>query len=324
VSALAQTDWLTALTAYGDRLSSGSYRPIAVLVELLLIGGVVYAILRFLRGTRGDRLVKGLGLVVLVSFVVVGLMVQQLQLDRIIFLYRYFITGVFLIALVAFQTEIRRGLIRIGEGLWWRRSSKDVEKIVEPIATAVASLAKRKVGAVIAIERTTEIGALVETGIAIEGVLSAELLESIFWPGSTLHDMGVVIHQGRVAAARCQFPLADHEDVDRSLGSRHRAAVGISRECDALVVVVSEETGIISLAEFGRLRRALSPDGLRSALYAGLTRTAPSPKPAATPRPVETSASESAAEPADEPAESPQDPRATSAKSHRSELEVGS
>lgn len=316
--ALAQTKLLTALDAYADRLSSGSYGLIAVVVELLLIGAVVYTILRFLRGTRGDRLVKGLGLVLVVSFVVVGLMVQQFELDRITFLYRYFVIGVFLIALVAFQTELRRGLIRIGEGLWWRRSSKDVEKIVEPVTAAVTSLAKRKVGAVIAIERSTEVGALVETGVPIEAVLSAELLESIFWPGSTLHDMGVIIHQGRVAAARCQFPLADHEDVDRSLGSRHRAAVGLSRECDALVVVVSEETGIISLAEFGRLRRALSPEGLREALYAGLTGGGSQPRPVQARRSTDRTPPGSAADPSPPP-----DLPSESAKTPRSKLKIG-
>ena len=316
--ALAQTNLFTALDAYAGRLSSGSYGLIAVLVELLMIGAVVYTILRFLRGTRGDRLVRGLGLVLVVSFVVVGLMVQQLELDRITFLYRYFVTGVFLIALVAFQTELRRGLIRIGEGLWWRRSSKDVEKIVEPVTAAVTSLAKCKVGAVIAIERSTEVGGLVETGVPIDAALSAELLESIFWPGSTLHDMGVVIHQGRVAAARCQFPLADHEDVDRSLGSRHRAAVGLSRECDALVVVVSEETGIISLAEFGRLRRALSPEGLRAALYAGLTGGGSRPPPVPTRRSTDKAARGSTAD-----SSPPPDLPGESSKTPQSELKVG-
>src|SRR5262249_27242889 len=133
---------------------------------------------------------------------------------------------------------------------------------------AVTYLAKTKVGALIAIERNTELGELAGGGCKLDAELTSQLLNTIFWPGSALHDMGVVISNNRVARAAVLFPLTDSDTLDPSLGSRHRAALGLSEETDALVIVVSEETGTISLAEHGRLHRPLTPDTLRAMLDA--------------------------------------------------------
>jgi diadenylate cyclase len=277
---LGQLDFLRNLF---PPLAGGSYRLWVVAVELILIGVPVYLVLRFLRGTRGARLVRAVGLILVVSFLLVRLVVQKFGLDRINYLYPYFVLSVTLIALVVFQTELRRGLMRIGEHSWFRSWGRGSRQAVEPIVSAVASLSKKKIGALIAIERTTSLGGVIESGVRLEAQVSAELLETIFWPGSALHDMGVIIQDQRILAASCQFPLADSEDIDRSLGSRHRAAVGMSHECDAVVIVVSEETGTISVAEFGRLRRSLSPDALREVLAEALSGETQPPRPAAKP-----------------------------------------
>jgi diadenylate cyclase len=241
-----------------------------VLAEMLLIGGVIYAILRFLQGTRGARLMRAVGMIVLVSFLIVRLVAQKFEFDRINYLYSYFLWGVFLVALVVFQPELRRGLIRLGE-LWGIGSSnKDAQLIVEPVTTAVVRLSRKKIGAILALERVVPIGGFVESGVRLDAQLTPELLESLFWPGSALHDMGVIIQRGRVAAAGCQFPLADSQEVDRALGSRHRAALGLSQECDALVIVVSEETGAISVAERGQLIRGLTSEELLTHLTRAL------------------------------------------------------
>jgi diadenylate cyclase len=157
--------------------------------------------------------------------------------------------------------------MRIGER-GWLRWGKSTVQVIDPIVTAVGRLSKKKIGALIAMERTTSLGGVSASGVSVDAVVSAELIETIFWPGSALHDMGMIIEEGQIVAAGCQFPLADSDDddVDRSLGSRHRAAVGMSHECDAVVIVVSEETGTISVAQRGRLRRSLSPDSLRALL----------------------------------------------------------
>lgn len=271
-------DWLIAQSTLADRVGRlGArlsdielYDLLRVALEMFLIGIVVYFTLRFLQGTRGARLLRAIGLIVVVSFLVVRLVAAKLELDRISYVYPYFLGAVFLITLIVFQTELRRGLLLIGANWWSRSWAEEAARVIEPVVQAAASLSKKKVGALIAVERSVGMAAVAETGVTLDAVVSAELLGSIFWPGSVLHDMGVIIRGNRIVAAGCQFPLADSDDVDRSLGSRHRAAVGISHESDALVVVVSEETGTISVAEHGRLRRSLTPDTLRQILTEGL------------------------------------------------------
>lgn len=263
---LLESDILHALGALWQRLTGGSYPWWVVLAEMLLIGGVIYATLRSLQGTRGARLLRAVGLILVVSFVIVRLVAQKYAFSRIIFLYPHFLGGVFLMTLVAFQPELRRGLIRLGE-IWGLRAwGKEAKSMIPPLTQAVGRLSKNKIGALIALEGRVPIGGLLESGVRLDACLTAELLETIFWPGSALHDMGVIVRQGRITAAGCQFPLADSDDVDRALGSRHRAALGLSEESDALVIVVSEETGILSVAQRGRLRRALTPDTLRKLL----------------------------------------------------------
>ncbi len=253
-------------------------RPGVAIIELLLIGSVVYTILRFLQGTRGARLVRAVLTILAVSFAVVLLIAEQYDFDRINVLYPYFILGIFLISLVAFQTELRRLLLRLGEGGWLQRWFKSSDQVIDPIITAVERLSRKRIGALIAIERSTEMGAVSETGVRLDAVLSTELLETIFRPGTALHDLGVIINHDRIVAAGCQFPLAESGDVDRSLGSRHRAALGMSHEADAVVIIVSEQTGAISVAIRGRLRRILSAEKLRETLVKELLVAPPTVK----------------------------------------------
>lgn len=241
-------------------------RPFATITEFLLIGVVVYVILRFLQGTRGARLVRAVLSILAVSFAVVWLIAERYEMERINVLYPYFILGVFLISLMAFQTEIRRLLLRLGEGGWIQRWFRNTDFLIEPVAVAVERLSRKKIGALIAIERYTQLGAVVESGVILDAVVSTEVLETIFWPGTPLHDLGVLIRQDRIVAAGCQFPLTEHGDIDRSLGSRHRAALGISHEADCVVIIVSEETGTISVAIHGKMRRSLTGDSLRDLL----------------------------------------------------------
>ena len=160
-------------------------RPGITVIELLLIGGVVYAMLRFLHGTRGARLVRAVVIILVLSFAVVRVLATRFEFDRINVLYPYFVLAVFLVSLVAFQSELRRMLIRLGEGGWRQGWSKSAVEVVDPVVTAVERLSKRKIGALIAIERRTETGALIESGVRLDAQVSSELLETIFWPGSS-------------------------------------------------------------------------------------------------------------------------------------------
>jgi diadenylate cyclase len=287
------TEILREFHSFSDRVVD---RPFVTLIELLLIGIVVYGVLRFLHGTRGARLVRAVLTILAVSFAVVRLVAERFEFERINVLYPYFILAVFLVSLMAFQTEIRRFLLRLGEGGWLQRLIGTQGQVIDPIVTAVERLARKKIGALIAVERVTELGAVVESGVRLDALVTTELLETIFWPGTPLHDLGVLIRRDRVIAAGCQFPLTESGDVDRSLGSRHRAAVGMSHEADAVVIIVSEETGAISVAIRGKLRRALTIDALRDAMRKELSPEPRRPQRATVPKVEEKTEPEKKAE----------------------------
>lgn len=240
--------------------------------ELLIIGSAVYAIMRFLRGTRGARVLRGFVFLLVIATLVVYLLASVLQLERIKVLYFPCVAAMFLIGLVAFQPELRRALIRLGATRWFGDTARQLDRVIDEVVAACAYLTKNKIGALIAFQRSTEFGALVEASCKLDAEVTERLLTTIFWPGSALHDMGVIISQGRVVAAAVQFPLTDATDLDPSLGSRHRAALGLSEESDAVIVVVSEETGIISVVEHGKLHRFLTPETLRLMLKEKLGR----------------------------------------------------
>lgn len=241
--------------------------------EMLLIGIIVYSVLRFLHGTRGARLLQGMLILLVIGFLVVTFLAEKFNLDRILVLYRPLVWTVFLAALVVFQPELRRGLMRLGETRFRRDRLSEIERVVRPVTTACVQFSKNKIGALIAIERDVGLANIVEQGVRLDARLSPELLNAIFWPGTALHDLGVIIQRGRIAAAACPFPLGDTEGLDRSTGSRHRAAIGLSQDSDAVVVVVSEETGSISIAENGRLYPHIPPEMLAGVLGRHLART---------------------------------------------------
>jgi diadenylate cyclase len=243
------------------------YGVFPVVTELLIIGFCVYWVIRFLRGTRGARLLKGITFVLISLFVIIRLVANQLGLNRIDFLYGQFLSFASLAVVVVFQPELRRALMRLGETRLFRGLNSQVIDDIDEIVKTVLFCSRNKIGAVMAIERDTGLGGIAESGTRLNADLSAELLETIFFPNTALHDLGVIISQGRVMWAGVQFPMAESGDlVEKELGARHRAAVGMSQETDSVVVVVSEETGDISVAERGRLIRKLTTDALRDLL----------------------------------------------------------
>ncbi|QDU72100.1 diadenylate cyclase CdaA [Mucisphaera calidilacus] len=240
--------------------------PLQVAFELLVIAFVVTMILRFLRGTRGARVVKGLALVLVVGTVGIQLLAGEDSLSRLRLLYDSFLTLASVMLVVVFAPELRRAFMRLGEASFFTQGGVRRARVVEEIVAAIQYLSRNKIGALVAIERQVGLRGIVEVGTRLDAELSASLLNTIFWPGSALHDLGVVIQGDRVIAAGVQFPLSEREDLPRELGSRHRAAIGLSEEADALILVVSEETGTISVAERGVLRRNLTIDDLRPEL----------------------------------------------------------
>ena len=241
-----------------------------ILVELVVIWVVVYAIMRFLRGTRGARVIKGVAVILIVGTLIIQVIGQENAFERLNFLYSNFLAFASLMLVIVFQPELRRALVRLGEARLFRQSGLRKARVVDQLLGAVRYLSRNKIGALIAIERQVGLQGIVELGTRLDAEVTKELLDTIFWPGSALHDMGVIIRGDRVVAAGVQFPLAEGESIPQELGSRHRAALGLSQEADALVIVVSEETGTISLAERGELTRGLTADELRPILTRGL------------------------------------------------------
>lgn len=264
-------EMLNRLTALLTRL--GGYlrnEPLEMLVEFILIGALVYALYRFLRGTRGARMIKGVALVLIITTLGIKVLAKENAFERINFLYNNFLGYASLALVIVFQPELRRALVRLGEARLFRSSGLRKAKVIEEVVNAVGYMSANKIGALIVMEREVGLDGLVEAGTRLDAVVSHELLKTIFWAGSALHDMAVVVRGDRVLAAGVQLPLAEAEQFNSELGSRHRAALGLSLEADPLIVVVSEETGVISLAERGRLVRNLSMDGLRTLLVRGM------------------------------------------------------
>ncbi len=250
----------------------GSYPALVVAVELILIWVVVYAVVRFAQGTRAAGALKGL-LILLVLVTIVSRVVGAGSFQRLALLHDRFLALVAIALIIIFQPELRRALVRLGETPFFRGTPSDISFIVEEVADACKYLTKAKFGAIMVVERQVSVAGLVEGGTPLNAELSSSLLQTIFFPGSALHDLAVVIRGRTIHSAGVQLPLAEPEDMpDTRLGSRHRAAVGLTKECDALVVVVSEESGKVRLAERGRLSDPMTADEFREELGMRLAR----------------------------------------------------
>ena len=266
VAAMIDTDSLTHLFR---RLSGGDADWWVTLFELLLIGVSVNWCAGVLQGTRGTRPLRGMLIVLVVATLAVRVLSARMGWVRLELLYRYFVFGLAFVALVAFQPELRRAFIRAGDVRFLRRGTPQ-SKVMAALVKAAGDLSRNRYGALIAIERSVDLRGWAENGTIINAEASANLLNTIFFPNSPLHDLGVIIKGRRVLAANCQFPQAESDEVDTALGSRHLAAIGMSYESDALVLVVSEQTGTVSLADNGQLTRFLSLEDLADELTSRL------------------------------------------------------
>lgn len=263
---------LTALTQLRNLFSRvASYPAWEVFVELALIGIIVYLIVRFVEGTRAAGALKGLLVVLVVATAATRLLGGADAFQRLTYLYDRFIAVIAIGLVIIFQPELRRALIRLGEAPIFRTTPKEIESVIDSVVAASTYLSKAKMGALIVFERRIGLEGLVEGGTKLNAEVSPALLQTVFFPGTALHDLAVIIRGRVVTAASVQLPLAEPTEMsDPAFGSRHRAAVGLTKECDAVVVVVSEETGAIRLAERGKLSASLEPEKLRKALIARL------------------------------------------------------
>ncbi|MDP8253215.1 MAG: diadenylate cyclase CdaA [Candidatus Kaelpia aquatica] len=237
--------------------------PLSIfLIEIAVLWVIYYKALRFIETTRGKQVLKGL-LLVLVLFLVS----QVFNLEVMHWLLTKLFTISILAFIVIFQPELRRGLARLGEYSPFTLVVGE-ERAIDEIVKASYTLAKRNIGALIAIQRQVNLDPFIESGVSLDSAISSELLVAIFTPYNPLHDGGVVIESSKIKTASCLFPLTQNQNLLKSVGTRHRSAIGLSEETDAVIVVVSEETGDVSLALRGELYQNLSAEELGGKLLA--------------------------------------------------------
>ena len=235
-------------------------------VDIMIVSFVVYEVLKLIRGTHAVQM--GMSIALLVGMFYLS---RGLQLETVNWLIRNVVGYVVFAAIVLMQADIRRALVHIGRAPFFRifrhldRQTAD-DDTVEELVGAAAALAAKRTGALIVIERSIGLRNYIESGIPLDAQLTYDLLVSIFQPTSPLHDGAVIVQNDRVAAAACFLPLTVNPRLGRELGSRHRAALGVTEENDAVAIVVSEETGVISLVMDGGIERELAPDDLRTRL----------------------------------------------------------
>ena len=245
-------DWDINWSSIADYLRTG--------IEFLLITFVIYKILYYLRGTRAVNVLAGL----IVGFLALSILANLLGLNVLRWMLDSFMELMAFTIIVIFQPELRRAFAQLGSFTFFRRNRK--RETISELLLAVKAMSGRRVGAIIVIERRIGMRAIVEDAIKLDCKLSSWLLQSIFYPNSPLHDGAVIVRNDRIVAARAILPLSRDANLSRTMGTRHRAALGITEETDAAVVVVSEETGDISIACRGAIMRGISEKNLENEL----------------------------------------------------------
>jgi len=238
------------------------HRPtVSDVLDILLVSFLIYQLLKFTRETRVSQVLKGLAVLLLSTW-----LTEVFRLRTINWILRWLVNAGAVVVVVLFQPELRRVLEGIGRTPFRRMRGADedarADKVVAELAQALLNMAKRKVGALVVIERGTHLKEVCDTGTRVDGCVSQPLIENIFEPNTPLHDGAVILRGDRVLAAGCVLPLSEGTGIGRELGTRHRAAIGISEATDAIALLVSEETGIISMARDGKLTRHMEARAL--------------------------------------------------------------
>ena len=263
---IGRMNWRTVLDSFFSAFNQFRTISFIDIIDILIVAYIIYRVMKLLKDTSAERLIKGI--IILVGIM---LLASMLHLTMISWLLQQALNvGLFAIVVV-FQPELRRLLEQIGKGNFSRLivpadAPDEVESMITATVSACADMSRTKTGALIVFERRERLGEIISTGTMVDAAPSAELIKNIFFKNSPLHDGAMIVRAGRVCAAGCVLPLSGNQSLSRDLGTRHRAAVGMSESADSVLVVVSEETGSITVAIGGMLKRHLSPDMLRKLL----------------------------------------------------------
>lgn len=232
------------------------------ITEIVILWILFYLVLRAVRGTRAVQMVQFLALLIILTYTA-----RLLNLLTVYWVLTSCQLPLFVGLVILYAPELRRVVTDMTQLRFFRRSRSTIDPVISEVAKAAQALSRRHVGALIVFEKASSLQGFIDTGIKMESLVSSELLVSIFSPLTPLHDGAVIIHENRIAAAACLLPLSEREEIDSSYGTRHRAALGLVEETDAIIVVVSEETGAISLALNGRITRDIDSERFESILW---------------------------------------------------------
>jgi uncharacterized protein (TIGR00159 family) len=245
-----------------DIVNNANFRWLLDLLDILLVAFIIYRIILLIKGTRAVQMLVGLAVILIVY---VGSQVGGLY--TLHWLLENFLSSIILVIIVIFQSDIRRALIHVGRNPFFADLSyKEETEVIEELIKASVNMANKRIGALVVIERETGLKDFLEVGVDIDAKVSSDLITSIFLPSSPIHDGALVIQQGRLKRAGCFLPISQNPDISKTLGTRHRAAIGLTELVDAVAIVVSEETGKISVVVGGRITRDLDSTSLKRVL----------------------------------------------------------
>jgi uncharacterized protein (TIGR00159 family) len=245
-----------------DIVNNANFRWLLDLLDILLVAFIIYRIILLIKGTRAVQMLVGLAVILIVY---VGSQVGGLY--TLHWLLENFLSSIILVIIVIFQSDIRRALIHVGRNPFFADLSyKEETEVIEELIKASVNMANKRIGALVVIERETGLKDFLEVGVDIDAKVSSDLITSIFLPSSPIHDGALVIQQGRLKRAGCFLPISQNPDISKALGTRHRAAIGLTELVDAVAIVVSEETGKISVVVGGRITRDLDSTSLKRVL----------------------------------------------------------
>ena len=246
------------------------YDFLKMVLEIAVFAVGIYAILRFLRETRGTGVVRGLFLILVIVVIGFAVLIKAMDLRHLALVFDELSSIAIIGVIIVFQPEIRRAIVHLGESPIFSSLFQREIRALPRLLRGVARLSKDRVGALIAIERDAPLNDITASGVMLDAELNSYLVESIFVKDSPLHDGAIVIRENRIVAAKCLLPLSESQDIDRRLGTRHRAAVGLTEDSDAVAVVVSEQTGHISIAVGGKLDTNVTLEELEHAVEGAL------------------------------------------------------
>lgn len=250
---------------WGELIDLSPVAALVNIVDVLLVWFVFYQLIKIIKGTKAVQLLKGIFVIIIVRF-----LTDVFSLDTLRFLLDQVLPFGVLVIVIIFQPELRRALEQLGRGRLFARTNVQEEeernRLMEAITKSVSYMAKRRIGALISIEKETGLSEYIETGIPLHADITSELLINIFIPNTPLHDGAVILQKKQIAAAGCYLPLSESSFISKELGTRHRAAIGLSEVTDAVTVIVSEETGAVSITAAGDLDRNLSMEEFEARL----------------------------------------------------------